>query len=278
MNLSDDAASDKLPDNAGAGGSVDSVPYYRRWLREVTDNLEKFELGIAVQKLYDFIWDEFCDWYIELVKPRLGTGKNPQNVLIYVLSNVLKLLHPFMPFITEEIYSYLPVSDKRLVVVSDWPQADDSLCFREAEQELETIKNAIKAIRNLRAEMNVPPSKKAKLVVITGAPALFESGDAFFKKLAGASEVVVTADRSAIPENAVSLVVDKAEIFMPQGDLVDREKELARLNAEKKRLEGEIKRVEGKLSNQGFLARARRPLWNRKKRKVKSTAQCWKRY
>lgn len=262
----DGAASDKLP----AVLELEDqwiLSRLQTLIARVTDNLEKFELGIAVQNLYDFIWDEFCDWYIELVKPRLGTDKNPQNVLIYVLSNVLKLLHPFMPFITEEIYSYLPVSDKRLVVVSDWPQADDSLCFREAEQELETIKNAIKAIRNLRAEMNVPPSKKAKLVVITGAPALFESGDAFFKKLAGASEVVVTSDRSAIPENAVSLVVDKAEIFMPQGDLVDREKELARLNAEKKRLEGEIKRVEGKLSNQGFLAKAPQAVVEQEKEK-----------
>ncbi len=222
---------------------------------EVAENLDKYELGVAVQKLYDFIWDELCDWYIELVKPRLSTESKPQNVLVLVLSNVLKLLHPFMPFITEEIYAYLPTGGDSIMTKS-WHKFDERLDFQEASAQLELIKNAIKAIRNIRAEMNVPPSKKAKLVIVTDIGGVFAKGDAFFKKLAWASEVVVTGDRSQIPANAVSLVVERAEIFMPQGDLVDREKEIARLGAEEKRLRGEIARVEGKLASAGFVQKA----------------------
>ncbi len=253
MNL-DDSASDKLPEK---------LELEDKWIisklndltQEVTKDLDKFELGIAVQKLYDFIWDELCDWYIEFVKPRLGTDKNPQNVLVFVLSNVLKLLHPFMPFITEEIYGYLPV-EKGSIMVAKWCEYDKKLNFPSEVSQIELIKNAIKGIRNLRTEMNVPPSKRAMLVIVTEDNDTFTKGEAFFKKLAWANEVIVTNDRLNIPENAVSLVVERAEIFMPQGDLVDKEKEIARLTAELKRLEGEIKRVEGKLSNEGFVAKA----------------------
>lgn len=253
MNLSD-GASAELPadmelEDKWIVGKLNTL------VKEVTENVERYELGIAVQKLYDFIWDEFCDWYIELVKPRFGGNSNPQNVLVYVLSNVLKLLHPFMPFITEEIYSYLPVGGGS-IMVAKWCEYDDSLDFEQEQSQLEMIKGAIKAIRNLRAEMNVPPSKKAKLVIVTGKADVFGKGEAFFKKLASAGDVVVTDDRALIPENSVSLVVEGAEIFMPQGDLVDIEKEIERLTAEKKRLEGEIKRVEGKLSNEGFIKKA----------------------
>lgn len=253
MNL-DDSASDKLPQN---------LELEDKWIlsklnmlaKEITDNLDKYELGIAVQKLYDFIWDELCDWYIELVKPRLGSERNPQNVLVYVVSNVLKLLHPFMPFITEEIYSNLPVEEGS-IMVKKWCEYDESLNFPSEVSQLELIKDSIKAIRNLRAEMNVPPSKRAKLVIITEDSDTFKKGDAFYKKLAGASDVIVTGDRGQIPENSVSLVVERAEIFMPQGDLVDREKEIARLKAEEKRLRDEIRRVDGKLSNEGFIKKA----------------------
>ena len=262
----DETASDVLPANLELEDKW-ILSKLNKLIEKVTDNLDKYELGIAVQNLYDFIWDEFCDWYIELVKPRLGTDKNPQNVLIYVLSNILKLLHPFMPFITEEIYSYLPVTDKKSIMISDWSVAKDELNFDADEENLETIKEAIKAVRNLRAEMNVPPSKKAKLVIITEDTELFTLGTAFYLKLAGANEVVVTKDKAEIPENSVSVVVNKAEIFMPQGDLVDKEKEIERLNAEKKRLEDEIKRVESKLSNESFVAKAPQAVVDKEKEK-----------
>ena len=262
----DETASDVLPANLELEDKW-ILSKLNKLIEKVTDNLDKYELGIAVQNLYDFIWDEFCDWYIELVKPRLGTDKNPQNVLIYVLSNILKLLHPFMPFITEEIYSYLPVTDKKSIMISDWSFAKDELNFDADEENLETIKEAIKAVRNLRAEMNVPPSKKAKLVIITEDTELFTLGTAFYLKLAGANEVVVTKDKAEIPENSVSVVVNKAEIFMPQGDLVDKEKEIERLNAEKKRLEDEIKRVESKLSNESFVAKAPQAVVDKEKEK-----------
>ena len=262
----DETASDVLPANLELEDKW-ILSKLNKLIEKVTDNLDKYELGIAVQNLYDFIWDEFCDWYIELVKPRLGTDKNPQNVLIYVLSNILKLLHPFMPFITEEIYSYLPVTDKKSIMISDWSVAKNELNFDADEENLETIKEAIKAVRNLRAEMNVPPSKKAKLVIITEDTELFTLGTAFYLKLAGANEVVVTKDKAEIPENSVSVVVNKAEIFMPQGDLVDKEKEIERLNAEKKRLEDEIKRVESKLSNESFVAKAPQAVVDKEKEK-----------
>jgi len=253
MNLND-SASDKLPEKLELEDKW-IISKLNDLVAEVTKDLDKFEQGIAVQKLYDFIWDELCDWYIEFVKPRLNTDKNPQNVLVFVLSNVLKLLHPFMPFITEEIYSYLPV-EKGSIMVAKWCEYDEKLSFPSEVSQIELIKNAIKGIRNLRTEMNVPPSKRATLVIVTDDNSTFTKGEAFFKKLAGASEVIVTNDRSNIPENAVSLVVERAEIFMPQGDLVDKEKEIARLTAEKKRLEDEIRRVDNKLSNEGFVAKA----------------------
>ena len=172
-----------------------------------------------------------------------------------------------MPFITEEIYSYLPVRDKKSIMISDWSIAKDELNFPIEEENLETIKEAIKGVRNLRSEMDVPPSKKAKLVIVTEDTELFKLGTAFYLKLAGASEVVVSKDKSEVPENAISVVVNKAEIFMPQDDLVDKAKEIERLNAEKKRLEGEIKRVEGKLSNESFVAKAPQAVVDKEKEK-----------
>ena len=254
MNL-DDNASDVPPENLKLEDKW-IISLLNDLTAKVTGNLDKFDIGVAVQNLYDFIWDELCDWYIELIKPRLNSDKNPQNVLVFVLSRVLKLLHPFMPFITEEIYSFLPVTDKKSIMISDWCEYDEKYSFPEEVAQLELIKGAIKGIRNLRAEMNVPPSKKAKLVIITDKQDIFKNGEAFFMKLAGASEVIVTSDRGKIPENSVSVVVDGAEVFMPQGDLVDREKEIARLEGEKKKLEAEIKRVQGKLSNEGFVSKA----------------------
>ena len=254
MNL-DDSASDVLPKNLMAEDKW-ILSKFNDLVKKITDNLDKFELGVAVQNLYDFIWDEFCDWYIELVKPRMGTENNPQNVLVYVLSNVLKLLHPFMPFITEEIYSYLPVTDKKALIITPWCEYKEELNFKQDVENIEMIKSAIKAIRNIRSEMNVPPSKKAKLIIVTQKADVFKNGEAFFKKLAWADSVEVTSSKDGIEENCISLVTDGAEIFMPQGDLIDKEKEIARLTQEKVKLEGEILRVEKKLSNEGFVAKA----------------------
>jgi len=223
--------------------------------REVTENLERFELGIAAEKLYEFIWDEFCDWYIEIVKPRLGGEKNPQNVLVYTLSNILSLLHPFMPFITEEIYSYLPQS-KGSIMVRQWFSYDEHTLHKTEAEQFELIKGAVKAIRNVRAQMNVPPSKKTRLVIVTKEKDAFLNGGAIFQKLAGASDVSITDDPSLIPENSVSVIAPSAQMYMPQADLIDKEKEIVRLKAEEKRLMGEINRVQGKLSNAGFMNKA----------------------
>lgn len=232
---------------------------YNDLVKEVTENLDKYELGIAVSKLYDFIWDEFCDWYIELVKPRFfeegESNITAQKVLVYVLSNTLKLLHPFMPFITEEIWQALPHEGKS-IMISSFPVYDESFKNSDAEHEMQLIMDAIKGIRNIRNEMNVPPSKKAAIYVVTEQQSVFENGTVFFQKLASASDVNVVSDKSGLPENAVSVVVPGAEMLLPLDELVDKEKELERLSKEQKRLESEIKRVEGKLSNKGFTEKA----------------------
>lgn len=233
---------------------------YNKVVKTVTDNIEKFELGIALSNLYEFIWENFCDWYIELVKPRLfdkenPTGKTAQYVLTYVLSHTMQLLHPFMPFITEEIWQHLP-HEGESIVISSYPQYDPELVFDDEEAAMTLIMDAVSAVRNRRAEMNVPPSKKAKMIIVTPRPEIFEKGIAFFEKLASASSVEIKTDKNGIDANAVNIVVAEAEIYLPMSELVDKDKELARLNAEKKKLEGEIKRVEGKLSNEGFVSKA----------------------
>jgi len=238
--------------------------------KEVTDNLEKFELGVAVSKLYDFIWDNYCDWYIELVKPRLyeaeGADKVAQKVLAYILVNTLKLLHPFMPFITEEIFGYLPTGEDS-IMVSDWPKYNASLNFPEDEKRMQIVMDAIRAIRNLRTQMNVVPSKKAKVVIVTDNKAVFEGCEAFFEKLAGASETLIQSDRAGIDENAVNAVVEGAEIFIPLDELVDKAKEMERLSQEKAKLEAEIKRVESKLSNESFVSKAPQKIVDEEKEK-----------
>lgn len=233
---------------------------YNNLITEVTENLDKFELGVAVAKLYDFIWDEFCDWYIELVKPRLydaenSSNKTAQQVLSYVLSGTLKLLHPFMPFITEEIWLSLP-HEGESIVISDWPKSDSSLYFASEEAQMETVKAALKAVRNKRAEMNIPPSKKAAMFIVTERTGLFESCTVFFQKLSGASTVTVLKTKDGIDENAVAVICNEAQIFIPMGELVDFEKEIKRLNDERQHLLNEIKRVDGKLSNKGFVDKA----------------------
>ncbi|MBQ2897508.1 MAG: valine--tRNA ligase [Clostridia bacterium] len=238
--------------------------------KEVTENLDKFELGVAVAKLYDFIWDDLCDWYIELIKPRLYEAQDPTNmtaqcVLVYVMTNTLTLLHPFMPFITEEIWQHLP-HDGETIMRARWPEYSAEMSFEKEEKELELIMDAIKAIRNTRATMNVPVSRKANLYIKTKQKDVFESGEVFFKKLANASGVNIVDDDFVL-EDATVVVSNEAQILIPMGDLVDLEKEKERLLKEKQRLEAEVKRVEGKLSNQGFVAKAPAKLIEEEKEK-----------
>ena len=231
--------------------------------KEVCENLDRFELGVALAKLYDFVWSEFCDWYIELLKPRFadkGSRSNlvAQNVIAYVLGQTLKMLHPFMPFITEEIRSSLPPisgDEAESIMISAYPSYDPALSFPEDEERMEKLIELIRAIRNRRSEMNVPPSKKAKLYVVSDRKDLYgEKTTKFFLKLAYASEVEYPASHS--DEGSVQIVAGSATAYIPLGELVDLEKEKARLKAEEEKTRGEIKRLEGKLSNEGFVSKA----------------------
>lgn len=232
-------------------------------VKEVNENIEKYEMGIASQKMYDFIWGEFCDWYIELAKPVLY-GDNEEakgaalNVIYDVLTISLQLLHPLMPFITEEIYTHLE-GEYESITVSKWPEYKEALNNEKAEKEMGYVIEAISSLRNVRSEMNVPPSKKAKLMVFVteeGAEEAFKEGKAYFEKLGSASEVDFLASKEDAPANVVSVVTKGAEMFMPLTELIDLDKEMERLNKEKARLEGEIDRVQKKLSNERFVAKA----------------------
>lgn len=227
--------------------------------KEVNENLEKFELGIALSKIYDFIWNSYCDWYIELCKARLQsegeTAQNARQVLIYVLDKILKLLHPFMPFITEEIWQTIPHdTDGKTVMLEQYPEYDPSLDFPSEAEEMMKVMEAITAIRTQRNEMNVPPSKKAKLFIATAIPETFSNGEQFFKKLASASEVEIS-DSFDI-DGAVTVVTSDAKIYIPMEELVDKEAELKRLNKELKQVEKMLAQDEGKLNNPGFMSKA----------------------
>ena len=231
--------------------------------KEVTENMDKYELGIAVQKVYDFIWEEFCDWYIEMVKPRLyNDGDTTKSAALWtlktVLVNALKLLHPYMPFITEEIFCTLQ-SEEESIMISKWPEFTEEWHFAEDEAAVEMIKEAVRGIRNVRTGMNVPPSKKAKVFVVSESENVrntFENGKVFFATLGSASEVTVQADRSGIDEDAVSAVLPEAVIYMPFAELVDIDKEIERLQKEEQRLTKELARVNGMLSNERFMSKA----------------------
>ena len=233
-------------------------------VKEVTDNMEKFELGIAVQKVYDFIWDEFCDWYIEMVKPRLYNSDNAasRNAALYTLKTVLidalKLLHPYMPFITEEIFCTLQ-DEEESIMISSWPVYDESKAYDKEETEIEVLKEAIRGIRNVRTGMNVPPSRKAQVYVVTekeNIASVFNEGKLFFAPLAYASEVLVQSDKTGIADDAVSVVIENATVYMPFAELVDISQEIERLKKEEKRLQGEIARSSGMLSNEKFVSKA----------------------
>ena len=230
---------------------------YNSLVKEVTENIDRYELGIAVQKLYDFIWDIMCDWFIEITKPRMQEGgetaENAQRVLVYVMSGTLKLLHPFMPFITEEIWQALP-HEGESIMVSQWPQYDEALNFKKEEAEFEILMDAIKAIRNTRSQMNVPPSKKADLFIETAHKEIFENGKKFLERLASAAEVHV-GDRFDM-DGAVQVIANGSKTLIPMDELVDKEKERARLEKEKAACEKDFAMISGKLNNQGFLAKA----------------------
>ena len=242
-------------------------------VKEVIDNMDKFDLGIAAQKIYDFAWTEYCDWYIEIVKPRLygddvEAKKAALYTLTYVLETILKLLHPYMPFITEEIYTYLPTVEGS-IVIAEWPHYKEEDNMASEEEMMELAMDGIRNIRNARAEMDVPPSKKAKVIIVPaeGKKSAVEATKEYFVTLASASTVEIAETEENIPEDAVSVVINGAKIFIPLDELVDFEKEKERLTKEKAKLESEIKRVNGKLSNQGFLAKAPESLVNEEKAK-----------
>jgi len=227
---------------------------------EVTDNIDHYELGVAAQKLYDFIWDSFCDWFIELKKPQLTGGSEEeklraQKVLNFVLTETLKLLHPFMPFITEEIYQALP-HDEEALMISAWPKYRQEFAFTAEERDMEMIMDAIRAVRTRRAEMNVPPSKRPEMFIVTERTETFEKGRAYIMKLAYAAELTIS---KTAPENAASMaaaVTDEAKMYMPMDELVDAEKELERIDRELAKAEKELQTVQAKLANEAFMAKA----------------------
>ena len=268
MNLDDSFTDVSLPDTLEMEDKW-ILSKYNEITRQVTDNLDKFELGIAAEKLQTFIWEVICDWYIEIVKQRLQSEgdvkRNALKVLVYVLSNTLKLLHPFMPFITEEIWQALP-HEGESIMISSWPEYSEELCFAAEEREFEMVMNAIKAIRNRRSELNVPPSKKAKVFVETSFGDVFEKGAPFITRLASASEVTVSDSVSM--DGAVMAITEEARLFMPLDELVDKDKERARLEKELASVQKDIAMISGKLNNQGFVAKAPAQVVENEKQKL----------
>lgn len=256
MNLKDESTEAQIPAKLTMEDKW-VLSKYNKLVSEVTENLDRYELGIAVSKLYDFIWDVYCDWYLELVKTRLwedGDAAVPaRQVLVYIMDHILRLLHPFMPFITEEIWQALPHSGES-IMVAKWPEYQPALDFSAEEQQFEKLMDAIKAIRTRRAEMNVPPSKKATLYIETKSPEIFEQGTMFLERLAWSDQVILNGEPDT--ESSIQVITDSARIFIPLAQLVDREKEIARLTKEKQACEKDIAVISGKLNNQGFLAKA----------------------
>ena len=251
---------------------------YNDTVREVTDNMEKYELGIAVSKVYDFIWGSFCDWYIEMVKPRLYETEDAASkeaalwTLQTVLKGALKLLHPYMPFITEEIFTTIQ-SKEETIMTSAWPVYQDACHFPEQEKAVERIMEAVRGIRTARTEHNVAPSRKAKVIVTSEKEEvrrIFEDGKLLFAKLANASEVQTAADAKDVPEGSISVVLPDAVLYLPLADLVDVAAELARLEKEEARLAGELARSQKMLSNERFLAKAPKAKIDEEKEKQKN--------
>lgn len=259
---------EKAPD---ADVSLSDLTMADRWIlskvntlaKDVTENMDRYELGIALQKVYDFIWEEFCDWYIEMVKPRLWDDNDTTKAaalwtLKTVLINSLKLLHPYMPFITEEIFCNLQ-DEEPSIMISSWPVYKGEWNFAGEEKAVEVIKEAVRAIRNVRTSMNVPPSKKAKVYVVSDNEeilGIFEHSRVFFATLGYAGEVALQKDKAGIADDAVSAVTSQAAIYMPFAELVDLDKEIERLEKEEEKLAKELSRVTGMLSNEKFVSKA----------------------
>jgi len=257
MNLT--VEDDKLPETLLAEDKW-ILSRFRTVAAEVTENLDRYEIGIAAAKVYDFLWDEFCDWYIEFTKGRLSDKEsegceNAQRVLVHVLCGTLKLLHPFMPFITEEIWQALP-HEGESIMICEWPDAEKMPAYPEEEAAIAKVMAAIRAVRNRRAEMNVPPSRKAALTIVCDDVKAFTDGAAFFEKMASANGVTVTSEMPADTEGMVSVITHDARLLIPMAELVDTEKEIARLEKELANAENEIRKAEAKLANEGFVAKA----------------------
>ncbi|HIR41032.1 MAG TPA: valine--tRNA ligase [Candidatus Egerieicola pullicola] len=270
MNLGDEITKPELPDQLETEDKW-VLSKLNTLIREATDNLERFELGMAVQKIHDFIWDILCDWYIEITKPRMAQGGQSalgaQKVLSYVMANSLKLLHPFMPYITEELWQAVP-HDSEFIMTASWPAADPALDFTQEEQEFEMVMEVIRGIRNARAEKNIPFSKKAKVYIATSQPEVFAKSTAFLEKLASASEVEV--GDSFTLENPVQIVTPHATVYLPLGDLVDLDKERARLAKEKEACEKEIEFISKKLSNENFVSKAPAAVVDQQRQKLEA--------
>jgi len=257
MNIDGHDVKNELPANLAMEDRwiIDS---FNRVTKEITENLEHFELGIAVQKLYDFLWDEFCDWYIEIAKIRLNsddqeTAQGVRQVLVWVMSGTLKLLHPFMPYITEEIWQTLP-HEGESIMVSRWPQYEESHCFPQAAENMRSIMEAVRAVRNRRSEMNVPPSRKTHLYIAAGDAAMFAEGSEIIKKLAYATEVEIGADYQI--DGAATIVTANAKLYIPMSELVDKKAELERLTKELESAQKQYQNAQEKLANEKFMSKA----------------------
>ena len=241
-------------------------------IAEVTENMDKYELGVAIQKIYDFIWDTYCDWYIELTKARLysedeGRKQTAIAVLVYVLDQILRLLHPFMPFITEEIWQSIPHEGEALIVAK-WPEVRDDLAFKAECDQMESVMSAIRAIRNRRTEMNVPPSKKAALYVLTAKPQVFTEGEGFLQRLAYADAVTLLDAEPANLDGMVTITTADAKLYIPMGQLVDVAKEIARITKELEGAKKFLSSLETKLSNEKFVSRAPEAVVNAEREKA----------
>ena len=275
MNLGEDAVN-QVPD-------LSKLEIADKWVlsklntltAEVTENLEKYELGVAIQKLYDFVWDTYCDWYIELTKARLYSEDAERkqtaiSVLVFVLDQMLKLLHPFMPFITEEIWQSLPHEGEALMIAK-WPEFHEELAFRSEEDQMESVMNAIRAIRNRRAEMNVPPSKKAALYILSSKQKIFEEGEGFLQRLAYADEVKILSSEPENLDGMVTITTSDAKLYIPMGQLVDVAKEIERIQKELDNNRKFLASLEGKLSNEKFVSRAPEAVVNAEREKAAKT-------
>jgi valyl-tRNA synthetase len=275
MNLGEDAKNE-LP-------AINNLEIADKWvlsklnslIADVTENMEKYELGVAIQKIYDFIWDTYCDWYIELTKARLYSEdadrkQTAMQVLVYVLDQVLRLLHPYMPFITEEIWQSLPHEGPALII-AQWPAYSDELAFKAEEAQMESVMEAIRAIRARRTEMNVPPSKKAALYILSAKKQIFAEGEGFLQRLAYADEVSMLDAEPANLDGMVTITTADAKLYIPMGQLVDVEKELARIAKELETNRKFLASLEAKLSNENFVSRAPEAVVNAEREKAQKT-------